>query len=129
MARFLRRAAVSIALLSLVGMRGGAQSAPAPAQQQQAQQPPAAQQPPPNSQQPPPADPNQPPTFRAGINFVRVDVIVSDKAGSPVGDLQLADFDVTEDGKPQRIESFKLVKLDGGTSAAAKEPPRQIRTD
>ena len=26
-----------------------------------------------------------------------------------------ADFDVTEDGKPQKIETFKLIKLDGGT--------------
>jgi VWFA-related protein len=129
MVRCLRSAAVSIALLSLVGLRGGAQTAQTPAPQQPAAQQPAAQQPPPNSQQPPPADPSQPPTFRAGINFVRVDVIVSDKAGSPVGDLQQADFDVTEDGKPQKIESFKLVKLDGGTSAAVKEPPRQIRTD
>ena len=37
--------------------------------------------PPPADQQPPP--PTQP-TFRTGINFVRVDVIVSDKAGNPV---------------------------------------------
>jgi len=71
----------------------------------------------------------QKPTFKAGINFVRVDVIVSDKSGNPVGDLQQNDFDVTEDGKPQTIESFKLVKLDGGTSAAVKEPPRAIHSD
>ncbi len=50
------------------------------------QQPPAAQ--PPPQQQPPPADPPQPPVFRAGINFVRVDVIVTDKNGNPVADLE-----------------------------------------
>ena len=71
----------------------------------------------------------QPPTFRAGINFVRVDVIISDKNGNPVGDLQAADFDVSEDGKPQKIDTFKLIKLDGGTADAIKEPPKQIRTD
>ena len=70
---------------------------------------------------PPPADqqPAQPPpVFRAGINYVRVDVIISDKNGNPVADLQASDFDVSEDGKPQKIDTFKLVKLDGGTADA-----------
>jgi len=106
-------AALTIAL----GLQGGAQQ----------QQPPPAQQTPP--QQPPPADPAQPPVFRTGINFVRVDVIISDKAGNPIADLSQADFDVTEDGKPQKIETFKLVKLDGGRGDAVKDPPREIRTD
>src|SRR5438105_2168476 len=79
--------------------------------------------------QQPPADPNQPPIFRTGINFVRVDVITSDKAGNPIADLKQTDFDVSEDGKPQKIETFKLIKLDGGVSDAIKDPPRQIRTD
>src|ERR1700724_2586272 len=76
---------------------------------QQAQAKP--QPPPPPPPQTPPADPTQPPVFRTGINFVRVDVIISDKAGNPVADLTAADFDVNEDGKPQKIETFKLVKL------------------
>ena len=67
--------------------------------------------------------------FRAGINFVRVDVIVSDKNGNPVGDLKPEDFEVVEQGKPQTVETFKLVYLDGGLMASTKEPPRQIRTD
>src|SRR6185503_10511006 len=92
---------------------------------QQAQQSPAQ---PPQAQQPP-ADPQQPPVFRAGINYVRVDVIISDKAGNPVADLQPSDFDITEDGKPQKIDTFKLVKLDGGRAESMKEPPKEIRTD
>ncbi len=52
------------------------------------------------------------PIFRAGINFVRVDVIVTDRQGNPVADLQQSDFEVTEDGKPQTVESFKLVKVE-----------------
>src|SRR5262245_48801013 len=80
-------------------------------------------------QPPPAADPNQPPIFRTGINFVRLDVIISDKAGNPIADLKQADFDITEDGKPQKIETFKLIKLDGGVSDAVKDPPREIRTD
>jgi VWFA-related protein len=89
---------------------------------------PQTQQPP--QQPPPPADqPPQPPTFKTGINFVRVDVIITDKNGNAVADLQPGDFDITEDGKPQKIETFKLVKLDGGTSAALQEPPKAIRSD
>jgi VWFA-related protein len=86
------------------------------AQQAQAQQP-AAQQPPAK------------PVFRTGINFVRVDVIVSDKSGANIADLKQSDFEVTEDGKPQAIENFKFIKLDGGRVPDADGPPRQIHTD
>src|SRR6185436_17975070 len=90
-------------------------------------QPPATQQQPTT---PPPGDPaTQPPVFRVGINYVRVDVIISDKNGNAVADLQASDFDVSEDGKPQKIDTFKLVKLDGGTAEASKEPVKEIRND
>src|SRR6266852_5149061 len=105
-----------IALLLVLGAQGHAQQ-----QQQQPQPQPQAQQ--------PPADQPQPPIFRAGINYVRVDVIISDKTGNPIADLQPADFDITEDGKPQKIDTFKLIKLDGGRAESMKEPPREIRTD
>lgn len=65
---------------------------------------PAAQQP----QQTPP----QQPTFKTRIDNVRVDVIVTDKAGKPVTDLTQADFEVRENNKPQTIESFKLIQID-----------------
>ncbi|HEY2149799.1 MAG TPA: VWA domain-containing protein [Vicinamibacterales bacterium] len=106
------------ALIALSGIRGDA------AQGQGATKP--ATQP-----TPAPADPPQqpPPVFRTGINFVRVDAIITDKAGNSVNDLQQADFDVLEDGKPQKIDTFKLIKLDGGVQDAIKEPPKEIRTD
>jgi VWFA-related protein len=91
------------------------------AQQQQQQQ---QQQTP-----PPPPDQPQPPVFRTGINFVRVDVIVTDKSGNSLADLQQGDFDVSEDGKAQKIETFKLVKLDGGTVESMQQPVKQIRSD
>jgi VWFA-related protein len=137
MAETTRSLVVVAALMALLGIQGDAQSGQGgqqPPARQQPQPPPQPQEPPPQSQQQPPssqpqpADPGQP-TFRAGINFVRVDVIITDKSGNAVDNLQLADFDVTEDGKPQQIESFKLVKLDGGTSEAVKQPPRPIRSD
>src|SRR5262245_65215922 len=76
-----------------------------------------------------PPEQGQLPQFRTGINFVRVDVIVSDKSGAAVADLKETDFDVIEDGKPQAIETFKLIKLDGGTVPGPDGPPRQIRSD
>jgi VWFA-related protein len=78
---------------------------------------------------PAPAGQAPTPVFRTGVNFVRVDVIVSSKDGSVVADLKEGDFEVLEDGKPQTIESFKLISLDGGVQEAAVEPPREIRTD
>src|SRR5712691_9350267 len=73
--------------------------------------------------------PQQEPVFRTGINFVRVDVIVSDRNGTNVADLKQSDFEVTEDGKPQSVENFKFIKLDGGAVPGADGPPRAIRTD
>lgn len=94
-----------------------------------ASQPTAPQGQPPATTPAPPTGPNGQPVFRTGINFVRVDVIVSDKNGNPVGDLKPEDFEVVEQGKAQSIETFKLVSLDGGLMSATKEPPREIRTD
>ncbi len=120
--RTLTSAAVVIGLLIVSGHAQTPQTAPRDSGQQQQAQP--AQQPPAQQTQGQP-----PPTFRTGINYVRVDVIVSDnKTGVPVDDLKPADFEVLEDGKPQKIDNFKLIKLDGGR-ADTKEPPKQIRTD
>jgi hypothetical protein len=105
------------------------------AQQQGSGPPPAANQGGPAS---PPAEPGQAgappagqdqapgqPVFRAGINFVRVDVIATDNRGNPILDLKPEDLAVTEDGKPQAIESFKLIKV---TDRKDTTPPREIRT-
>src|SRR3954471_24932176 len=121
MARFRRLSAVLLTTAVALAARPQAQNAPAAPAPQSAQ--PAAQ---PAATDQPPA-PGQQPVFRTGINFVRVDVIVSDKAGNPVGDLKPEDFEVIEQGKAQKVETFKLISLDGGLMSA--EPPRQIRTD
>jgi len=118
--RVARVAAVAVAF----GLVGSAQNAGRSSQPDQQRDQGQDQQ----QTQPPPAG-NQPPVFRSGINFVRVDVIVSDKSGANIADLKQTDFEVTEDGKPQSIESFKLIKLDGGASPSPDGPPRAIRTD
>ena len=91
-----------------------------------------AQQQPPQQQQRQQSQEQQPadqPVFRTGINFVRVDVIVSDKSGANIADLKQSDFEITEDGKPQSVETFKFIKLDGGTVPSPDGPPRAIHTD
>jgi len=100
--------------------RQAAPPQPPPAAQAPATQPAAA------GQQP--SDPQQPPRIRTGINYVRVDVIVSDKSGKPLLDLNQSEFSLTEDGKPQTIDSFSVVKVDETTQTEAG-PPRAIRTD
>src|SRR5688572_24050177 len=63
------------------------------------------------TQDPPAPEPQ--PTFRAGVNLVRVDAIVTDRNGNPVTDLTAADFEIVEDGKTQPIEQFRQVQADG----------------
>jgi len=83
--------------------------------------------PPPPQQQPPPPDPaTQAPVFRSDINVVRVDVIVTDRQGNPVHDLKPEDFEVTEDGKPQTIQTFKLINI-AENSDTVPETPRAVR--
>src|SRR5262245_32166228 len=69
------------------------------------------QQPPPPPSQPSPQQPTPPPTFRVEVNYVEVDATVTDAAGNPVSDLTAADFEVLEEGKPQKISAFSLVNI------------------
>ncbi len=55
----------------------------------------------------------QPPIFRGGTNVVRVDVTVTDHRGEPAIALTRDDFSLTEDGAPQTIDSFVLVRATG----------------
>jgi VWFA-related protein len=72
-----------------------------------------------------PASPqDQQPIFRTGINFVRVDAIVTDRQGNPVPDLTPSDFEVLEDGKPQTIESLRFIRIDGSAAPTSAGPIR-----
>lgn len=101
----------------LAGQTSGQPPAQPPAQAKPEGQPPAQQ---------PPAQ--QPPRIRTGINYVRVDVIVTDKNGNPVMDLKPEEFTVLEEGKPQKIEAFDVVRIDEAIQAEAR-PPKAIRND
>jgi VWFA-related protein len=65
-------------------------------------------------------------TFRAGINFVTVDAYVSDSKGQPITDLKQSDFEILEDNKPQKIEQFRFIKVDGNPKPG-EPPPQQIK--
>jgi len=65
-------------------------------------------------------------TFRSGINFVTVDAYVSDSKGQPITDLKQSDFEILEDNKPQKIEQFRFIKVDGNPKPG-EPPPQEIR--
>src|SRR5918996_1975918 len=50
-------------------------------------------------------------TFQVEVNYVDVDAIVTDENGNFVSGLTRDDFEVFEDGKPQKIEMFSYVEL------------------
>ena len=64
------------------------------------------------------------PTFRTGVNIVRVDVIVADDDGKPVTDLAKEEFEIIEDGRTQTIELFRHIHIESTQSAAPR--PRQV---
>jgi VWFA-related protein len=66
-----------------------------------------AQQAPPPAQQP--AAPQI--TFRTGADYIEIDAVVTDSKGQFVRNLTLADFEVLENKKPQKIDVFSLVDI------------------
>ncbi len=120
-------------LIALLGSAPAARQAQAPpAPPPPAGAPPGqapAQEPAPAPAQAPAQEPEraQQPPIRTGINFVRVDAIVTDRQGNPVLDLKPEEFQVSEDNKPQKIETFSVVKIDADAQLDAA-PPTQIRS-
>jgi len=51
------------------------------------------------------------------------DAVVKDKKGHPVKDLQSEDFQITEDGLPQEVKSFRLV-TGAAPDSASRDNPR-----
>lgn len=78
----------------------------------------SAQQPAQQPAEPPP----QQPIFRAGTDLVRVDVTVTSNGDQPVTDLSLADFEVTEDGVPQVVETMQAARASGSRTTDLNEP-------
>jgi VWFA-related protein len=58
---------------------------------------------------PPPQQPQI--TFRAEVNYVEVDARVLDRDGKFIAGLTADEFEVLEDGKPQKIAAFSMVNI------------------
>ncbi len=50
-------------------------------------------------------------TFQIEVNYVDVDVVVTDEKGNFISNLTRDDFEVFEDGKPQKIDTFAYVEI------------------
>ncbi len=76
---------------------------------------------------PPQDSPDQQrPTFRTGVNFVRLDVFAR-ADGLSVSDLRAEDFLIQEDGAAQTISTFEHIVIRAGTPAAERVDPRNVR--
>jgi VWFA-related protein len=80
----------------------------------------------------PPSD-SQQPTFRTGIQSVRVDLYVT-RDGEPVRDLRQDEVQVFEDGVAQRVETFERITFAEPGSARVVDPQtaaerRKLATD
>lgn len=49
------------------------------------------------------------PILRMTVNLVQVDAVVTDSGGRQVSDLTANDFEILEDGRPQKITAFSYV--------------------
>src|SRR4051812_6192856 len=61
----------------------------------------------------------QPPTFRAGIDLIAVDVQVVNRSGEPIPSIQPDRFSVTIDGRQRKVISADVVRHSEGEVSAA----------
>ena len=74
------------------------------------------------SAQTPPQKPEQTPTFRTTTNFVQVDAFPT-RDGRIIEGLTAKDFQITEDGKPQALESVEFIRIEPDTTVASRRDP------
>src|SRR5438132_14361030 len=63
--------------------------------------------------------PLPPLTAQVEVEVVNVDVSVTDNRGNPVPDLTKDDFEILEDGRPQKLTNFSVIRGGPTPSAAA----------
>jgi hypothetical protein len=69
------------------------------------------------------------PVVRSSVNEVLVPVVVRDAHGHVVGNLTKEDFQVFDNGKPQKITGFTLIKRATENSAANSSAPGRDAID
>jgi VWFA-related protein len=65
------------------------------------------------------------PTFRTEANYVRVDAYPT-KNGAPVADLTREEFDILDNGQPQRIEQFERVVIRSAGPQESRIEPNTV---
>lgn len=76
------------------------------------------------AQEPAPADP----VIRVSVDLVQVDAVVKDSAGRHVRNLRADEFEILEDGKPQKITHFSFVPGGVPASGGVSLPPAALLT-
>ena len=71
----------------------------------------------------------QQPVFKAGVDLLRLDVRVVAGDGTPVADLEGADFDVRVNGKPCPVETLQFLDFTAGERASAESRYRDVSTN
>lgn len=75
----------------------------------------------------------QQPVFRSGVDYVSVDVVVTDSNDKPITDLTKDDFEIIERGKPQTITDFQFVSVPlparSGGPVTPLGPPADVVTN
>ena len=66
---------------------------------------------------------SDPPRFRVGVDVVRLDAVVTDKDGALVTNLTADDFDVHQDGRPQKITLVQWVPIAGPQAGTTPQSP------
>src|SRR6185503_5870339 len=71
--------------------------------------------------------------IKIDVNLVQVDAVVTDARGRPVTDLKVEDFELLQDGQPQKITGFDFINLSTrrptATPPAISVRPRAGNTD
>src|SRR5580765_4180446 len=70
--------------------------------------------------------PAQSPVSRGTANLVLVDAYPQ-RDGRVVEGLTAADFDILEDGKPQKVEAFEFVRIEPSPVESARRDPNNVR--
>lgn len=78
----------------------------------------------------PPVHPADQPVFRLSVSLAQLDAVVTDRQGRHVTTLGPDDFEVYQDGRPQRVVAVSYVEADEGwvdTSGLPPLPPEALR--
>ena len=73
-------------------------------------------------QEPAPTHNDQDDKVRITVNLVQIDVTVTDSKGRPVTDLKPEDFEILEEGRPQKITNFSYVTTPTNPPTMAPSP-------